>query len=284
MVATRNPVAVGQNVDGIRVETLAKLSSGGVATRRTNVLGYSSRYKSSMDFGPSAQEYARHRRMFPSSLFDRIPLRGELLDLGAGTGALARGYAQRGARVVALELSIRMLAQAPDLPRRVVARAEACPFAAGSFEAVVAGQCWHWFDGPAVARECRRILRPQGTLAIAHFNYLLLPGSVAEASEALILERAPNWPLAGIMRMEGRWDADLRGAGFGDLASFSYEIEVQFTHEAWRGRMRACNGVLGLGGQQRAEYDEALARLLSASFPEPLSVRHEVFALVARAP
>jgi SAM-dependent methyltransferase len=207
-----------------------------------------------------------------------------VLDLGAGTGALARGYAERGARVVALDLSLAMLAQAADLPRRVAARAEACPFRSESFDAITAGQCWHWFDGPAVARECRRILRPEGTLVIAHFNYLPLPGSVAEASEALILERKPDWAFAGITRMEGRWDAQLRGAGLSHLESFSYEIDVEYTHEAWRGRMRACNGVLALGAQRAAEYDDELARLLKTHFPEPLIVRHEVFALEARAP
>jgi SAM-dependent methyltransferase len=237
-----------------------------------------------MDFGPSAEDYARHRVTFPPSFFDRVPLHGEVLDLGAGTGALARGYAQRGARVVALDLSLAMLARAADLPRKVAARAEACPFRSDSFDAVTAGQCWHWFDGPAVAQECRRILRREGTLVIAHFNYLPVAGSVAEASEALILERKPDWAFAGITRLEGRWDAQLRGAGLRDLASFSYEIEVQYTHEAWRGRMRACNGVLALGAERAAEYDDALARLLNARFPEPLIVRHEVFALVARAP
>src|SRR5919106_278009 len=156
-----------------------------------------------MDFGPTAQDYARHRQTFPSSFFDRVPLRGDVLDVGAGTGALARGYSERGARVVALDVSLRMLAEASDLPRRVVARAEACPLRSASFDAITAGQCWHWFDGPAVAQECRRVLRPRGTLVIAHFNYLPLSGSVAEASEALILERTPDWPLAGIQPMEG---------------------------------------------------------------------------------
>ncbi len=237
-----------------------------------------------MDFGPSARDYARHRQTFPDSFFERVPLRGELLDLGAGTGALARGYARRGACVVALDRSPAMLAEASDIGRRVAARAEACPFRAASFDAVTAGQSWHWFDGPAAARECRRLLRPGGAVVIAHFNYLPLPGSAAEASEALILERLPGWSMAGITHMEGRWDEHLRGAGFEGLSSFAYEVDVLYTHEAWRGRMRACNGVLALGPGHAAEYDAALARLLAARFPEPLAVRHEVFALTARAP
>lgn len=237
-----------------------------------------------MDFGSSAQDYARHRQTFPSSFFERVPLYGDVLDLGAGTGALARGYSQRGARVVALDLSRSMLSQANDLPSRVVARAEACPFRAASFDAVTAGQCWHWFHGPAVAHECRRLLRSGGTIVIAHFNYLPLPGSAAEASEALILERRPGWPFAGIWQLEGRWDTHLRAADFQELTSFAYDVDVAYTHEAWRGRMRACNGVISLGPERIGEYDDALAQLLLQCFPEPLPVRHKVFALTARAP
>lgn len=237
-----------------------------------------------MDFGPSARDYAQHRQTFPESFFERFPLEGEVLDLGSGTGALARGYARRGAHTAATDLSLTMLAQAGDLPKRVVARAEACPFRAASFDAVTAGQCWHWFDGPAAARECRRVLRPGGRMVIGHFNYLPLAGSAAEASEALILERSPSWPLAGIHSMRGVWDEQLLEAGFQGLVSDAYEVDVVYTHEAWRGRMRACNGVLALGPERIPEFDEAMARMLTARFPEPLHVRHEVFALCAWAP
>jgi SAM-dependent methyltransferase len=237
-----------------------------------------------MDFGPSASDYARHRQGFPPSLFDRVPLLGEVLDLGAGTGTLARGYAQRGARVVALDISPRMLQEASDLTDRVAARAEACPFRDASFDAITAGQCWHWFDGPRVAAECRRLLRPGGTLVIAHLNYLPLPGSAAEVSEALLLERNPAWTMAGVTHMAGRWDAVIRTAGLRELSSFAYEIDVEYGQDAWVGRMRACNGVIPLGEAAAAEYGAALSRTLRQRFPDPLLVRHEVFALVARAP
>jgi|CXWL01.1.fsa_nt_gi SAM-dependent methyltransferase len=237
-----------------------------------------------MDFGPTAKDYAKHRQGFPDSFFEQFPLAGKVLDIGSGTGALARGYARRGATVFAAELSPAMLRQADDLPRRVVARAEACPFRSASFDAVTAGQCWHWFDGIAAAQECRRVLRPRGRLVIAHFNYLPLPGSTAEASEALILERHPDWALGGIAHMEGLWDSHLEAAGFEGLASAAYQLDVTYSHEAWRGRMRACNGVLALGPERIDEYDRAHAEKLKRDFPEPLLVRHEVFALTALAP
>ena len=36
-----------------------------------------------------------------------------------------------------------------------------------AFDAVICLQAWHWFDSPAAARECARVLAPGGTLGIA---------------------------------------------------------------------------------------------------------------------
>jgi hypothetical protein len=57
------------------------------------------------DFGATAQDYVRHRAGFPDSLFDRLSGFGigkpgqPVVDLGTGTGTVARGFARRGCRV-----------------------------------------------------------------------------------------------------------------------------------------------------------------------------------------
>ena len=235
-----------------------------------------------MDFSESAQDYAKHRVTFPEAFFQRVPLSGRLLDLGSGTGSLARGYARQGAWTVALDLSRAMLAEASGVSARVAAKAEQCPFKDESFDAVTAGQCWHWFDGPVAALEVKRLLKRGGSIVIGHFNYLPLKGSVAEASEALILERFPDWGFSGVTHMSGVWDSHLQDAGFRELTTTAWEIDVPYSHEAWRGRMRACNGVLAMSPPTRADFDAAHAKMLAERFPGALSVRHEVFALVAK--
>lgn len=85
------------------------------------------RRKPDVDFGGAARDYAVHRKGFPPSLFERLPLRGRLLDLGTGTGTLARGYAERGARVVGLDVSVPMLREARAIPARIAGRAELLP-------------------------------------------------------------------------------------------------------------------------------------------------------------
>jgi SAM-dependent methyltransferase len=237
-----------------------------------------------MDFGPSAADYASHRKGFPPSFFDRLPLAGRLLDLGSGTGGVAAGYAARGAKVVALDRSSDMLRQAPAELARVVARAERCPFGDGSFDAVIAGQCWHWFDGPVVARECARLVRPGGTVAIAHLDYVLERGGVAEATEAVVLRHNPGWPMAGTDGIYERWRPELVAAGLVELDSFWYDERFVYRREAWRGRIRACNGVIELPDPAaRAAVDREIAATLER-FAEPLEILHRVFVLTARRP
>lgn len=61
------------------------------------------------DFSKTASDYGRHRAGFPDEFFDRLSATGILragmraLDLGTGTGTLARGLALRGCEVVGLD-------------------------------------------------------------------------------------------------------------------------------------------------------------------------------------
>ncbi len=252
-----------------------------------------------VDFGATARDYARHRAGFPDSLFHRlarfgIGLPGQVVvDLGTGTGTLGRGLARRHCQVIGVDRSSRLLAEARRLDEEAevaveycVALAEAVSLPAGSADVVAAGQCWHWFDRPAAARECARLLQPQGSLLIAHLDWLPLAGNVVEASERLILAHNPAWSMAGGSGLYPHWLRDLREAGFYAVESFTYDVDVPYSHEGWRGRIRASAGVgASLAPDQVAAFDREHAALLRAGFPAPvLAVPHRVFAIVARPP
>ena len=70
-----------------------------------------------VDFGRTADDYVMYRAGFPEALFERLEGCGigragqRILDLGSGTGSLARGFARRGARVTALDIAEELLAQ-----------------------------------------------------------------------------------------------------------------------------------------------------------------------------
>ncbi len=97
---------------------------------------------------------------------------GELLDLGCGSGELARHLAASGYQVTGCDIAPTMLSQAALADeRRAVrwVRLEPCwqalPFAEASLDAVVSASVLEYVPDPgAVLAECARVLRPGGVL------------------------------------------------------------------------------------------------------------------------
>lgn len=245
-------------------------------------------------FGLTADDYRRYRAGYPEELFERLRSRGfgasgqRVLDLGTGTGYLGRGFASRGSSVVGLDPAPELLEQARNIDQDlgldteyVVGKAEEVPFEDEKFDAVTAGQCWHWFDRPAAAREARRMLKDQGALLIAHFDWIPLDDNVAAVTEDLILRFNPKWRGARGTGMYPQWLEDVALAGFDDIETFTFDVQVPYPHEAWRGRIRASAGVgASLPSPQVKRFDAALAEVLKERFPaEPLQVLHRTFAL-----
>ena len=256
----------------------------------------------SINFGLTANDYAKFRAGFPDAFFDRVHADGfikagaSLLDLGTGTGTLARGFALRGCRVIGIDLSAEMLEQARELDQHAgveveyrIAKAETTGLPDSSFDSVTAGQCWHWFDRPKAANEVKRILKPGGTIVIAHFDWLPLTGNVVELTEQLIIKYNPAWKFGGGLGMYPQWLRDLGEAGFVDIRSFSFDVDVPYSPEAWRGRIRASAGVgASLAPEQVARFDSELKQRLEA-LNQPseksealLFIPHRVFAVIAQ--
>jgi ubiquinone/menaquinone biosynthesis C-methylase UbiE len=246
------------------------------------------------DFGRTAKDYARHRPGFPPAFFEHVHGLGigvagqRVLDLGTGTGALALGFAQAACQVVGIDPSAAMLAEATAASARagltvswVRAHAETTGLSDADFDLVCAGQCWHWFDRPLVAAEVFRLLRSGGHVVIAYFSYLPHPGSVADATEQLVLRYNPTWPWAGEDGRYPQFANDLVTAGLRHTSTFDVVLPVTFTHESWRGRFRACNGVLALPEETMEAFDVDLQRLLVERFPEPLVCEHRLYGIVA---
>ncbi|KYC35115.1 methyltransferase [Scytonema hofmannii PCC 7110] len=252
-----------------------------------------------IDFGATASDYAKHRAGFPSSLFNRLSEYGiglpgqKVVDIGTGTGTLARSFAMRGCHVIGIDPSTSLLEQAKqlDLANNInvdyrLATAENTGLEESSADVVTAGQCWHWFDRSRAIQEVIRILKANGCIAIAHFDWIPLKGNVVEATENLIQAYNSDWNLGGGNGLYPLWLRDLGEGGFREIRTFSYDVFVPYSHEDWRGRIRASAGVgASLEKDKVEEFDHELAELLQSQFPIPiLQVQHRVFAAIAKSP
>src|SRR5690606_20188232 len=144
-----------------------------------------------VDFGLTAKDYSKYRAGYPDELYKRLKKYGvgikdqSILDLGTGTGNLARMFAKQGARVTGVDISEALLKEAKKLDeknnvhiRYLNARAENLPFSSSEFDVVTAGQCWHWFQGDKVLKEVKRVLNAHGKLVIVHLDWIPLGNNI----------------------------------------------------------------------------------------------------------
>ena len=126
-------------------------------------------------FDAVADEYARTRPGYPDDALDWVAREAclhdgsDVLDLAAGTGKLTVPLVARGYRVVAVEPLPGMRARLAQALPGVVAlegTAERIPLPDGSFDAVLVGQAFHWFEPYGALDEIARVLRPNGRLVL----------------------------------------------------------------------------------------------------------------------
>ncbi len=128
-------------------------------------------------FTTKAERYARYRWGYApeaiQAIFDLTGLNEHAIvaDVGSGTGLLTREFANRAAKIYAVEPNTSMRAYAEKLLERkrsfisVDGTAEATTLPDHSVDLITAGQAIHWFDPEATFPEFYRILKPGGWLA-----------------------------------------------------------------------------------------------------------------------
>lgn len=165
----------------------------------------------------------------------------EALDVATGTGHTALALAPHVARVVGLDLSPRMLAQARRLAGEQGAQnatflegsAEQLPFPDGRFSLVTSRHAPHHFhDLPAFLCEARRVLAPGGRLVIAD-QITPAPDLVAWVD---FWERTRDGSHF-CQRTPGEWQEAARRAGLMWMASQLVPYRLEFD---WWVRQAGC--------------------------------------------
>jgi SAM-dependent methyltransferase len=161
-----------------------------------------------------------------------------VLDVGCGTGAVAVHLARRhGCTVVGVDPSPEMLAVARAKDERSVrfeqARAEALPFADGSFERAIMVSVVHHLDLAKAFAEVHRVLVPGGRLAISNVD----PDGFAEM---WLMRWFPELLPRELARFPGTEDllAELEATGFEAVEAERMAIDRRFTREKALARIR----------------------------------------------
>jgi SAM-dependent methyltransferase len=242
-------------------------------------------------FGVDPERYDRTRPRYPDALVARIVAASpgpDVLDVGCGTGIAARQFQAAGCRVLGVEPDARMA----DFARRTgieveVGTFEAWDSAGRRFDAVVAGQAWHWVNPVAGAAAAAGTLRPGGRLA-AFWHVFEPPRDVAEAVGEAFKRLVPDSPVnlragpAQTDRIAAGFTAKAadgmrEAGGFGDPERWQHDWERSYTREEWLDQLATSGALTPLPPGRRAEVLEAVGVALPAS----ITVRLTTVAIMA---
>ena len=147
-------------------------------------------------FDQQAEAYDRFRPTYPDAVIDEllgpVPAGLDVLDVGCGTGIASRQIAQRGAKVLGVELAPRMAEIARGHGVEVeIAAFEGWDAAGRTFDRVTSAQAWHWLDLPIATGKAASVLRPGGRLCLI-WNAGCQPDDLADALEEVYASVVPR--------------------------------------------------------------------------------------------
>jgi SAM-dependent methyltransferase len=228
-------------------------------------------------FGVDAERYDRARPRYPDALIERVIAASpgiDFLDVGCGTGLGARQYRAAGCRVLGVDVDPRMaeFAQQTGIDVEIGTFEDWDP-RGRSFDAVVAGQAWHWVDPVRGAAKAAQVLRPHGLLAL-YWHVFDPPSQVADAFDDVLHRVAPDAPLWN--RSTDNNDASnpafdlqqgnlqravdgIRTAGrFGEPEQWRFEWQRHYTRDEWLDHLPTTGTLTRLAPDQVATVLEAV--------------------------
>lgn len=147
------------------------------------------------DLFVSGHNYANFRPTYPDSLYETIVKyqhkfitqtssneKRICVDVGCGTGQASVALSRDFDEVIAIDASLSQLQSAIQSPKVVykIGSAEHIPTSDHVADMITVAQALHWFQLDTFFAECKRVLRPGGTLAAWTYGLIRLENKQAE--------------------------------------------------------------------------------------------------------
>jgi SAM-dependent methyltransferase len=217
-------------------------------------------------FGTVAADYDRYRPSYPAELIDDlVALRPTgVLDIGCGTGKASRLLAERGPRVLGVEIDPQMAA---------VARSHGIEVEVGSFEQwddrgrtfdlITCAQAWHWVDPALGAPKIRGLLNPGGTAAL-FWNFADFDPTTRTVVDEVYRRVAPEVAERATAGDDRTHLKALEATGvFSSITTHTYEWQRTDSAEQWVGNIGTQSNHLLLGAERLRELQAALLGALN---------------------
>ena len=155
-------------------------------------------------FSDRVEQYVLYRPSYPTSIISflenqyQLNSKWNIADIGSGTGISSKLFLDAGYAVTAVEPNDEMRQAAENLLysyptfTSIDGKAEESGLATHSFDLIIAGQAFHWFDAKAFKTECKRIGKEKA-LVLLCWNERLVNTDFLKAYEALILKYAIDY-------------------------------------------------------------------------------------------
>jgi 2-polyprenyl-3-methyl-5-hydroxy-6-metoxy-1,4-benzoquinol methylase len=247
-------------------------------------------HKELLNWSHTSHDYSLHRQGYPDDFFQLLPHLGiglpgqNILDIGAGTGVLAIPFARQGAHVTAVDISPGQIAAARDRAEQenldinfIVSGAEDILVEQGHFHAVTASMCWGYLDKKRIVELVKRVLRKDGLLLLSSSSWISDHNEISRQTVELIGSYFPGFEsrgtAPGVRDIRPEWSRN----DFQVRTFHQYVGNIPFTHESWRGRIRASKWVGAALSQDKVEaFDRDLAAILEKIAPETFEIAHNI--------
>jgi SAM-dependent methyltransferase len=254
----------------------------GIVRDSSNTMNDERRLQRAGTFDEVAELYDSARREIPHEiirdLFDLAgiePVGANVLEIGCGTGQATLPLAQRGCRVVCIEMGAnlariarRNLAEFP-LVELVNARFEDWEPAGTVFEIVFAATSWHWLDPRLRYAKAAAVLKPAGVLAFTMGGHAFPPGfdtffaEIQPYYEAIGWDRLPSPPPN--LEATSNLGDEIERSGYFDRISIARHVWIEeFTADEYVAMMGTASDHILMEPEKREWLFDQMRRLIGA--------------------